>query len=247
MFSGIFSEGGEVGFYGARPVVSLEMSAFPTVDGPLTSAQRLLTRDAWTFDRAGGSGGKAHGCDMVSVDPSDGSFSGGHGESNEGRQVMADVGMFHAAGRFGKVVPVRLRTGTDLMSGLKQVCEANGIKHGALLAGIGSLRRMTYQVLTPKPETKLGAGYTEPQVVPGPVEIVSLQGVIFQSEEGETLLHVHGTFSDKDGKVYAGHVVAGENPVLATLDGLIAEVADVRLIRRMDAEVGLGLYTPEPL
>ena len=104
---------------------------------------------------------------------------------------------------------------------------------------------MTYQVLTPKPETKLGAGYTEPQVVPGPVEIVNLQGVIFQSEEGETLLHVHGTFSDKDGKVYAGHVVAGENPVLATLDGLIVEVADVRLIRRMDAEVGLGLYTPE--
>jgi predicted DNA-binding protein with PD1-like motif len=71
--------------------------------------------------------------------------------------------------------------------------------------------------------------------------------VIFQSEEGETLLHVHGTFSDKDGKVYAGHVVTGENPVLATLDGLIAEVADVRLIRRMDTEVGLGLYTPEQL
>jgi predicted DNA-binding protein with PD1-like motif len=158
---------------------------------------------------------------------------------------MADLGAFHARGRFGKVVPVRLRTGTDVMDGLKQVCEATGIKQGTLLAGIGSLRKMTYQVLTPKPETKLGAGYTEPQVVPGPVEIVNLQGVIFQSEEGETLLHVHGTFSDKEGKVYAGHVVAGENPVLATLDGLIAEVADVRLIRRMDADVGLGLYTPE--
>ena len=160
---------------------------------------------------------------------------------------MADVGAFHASGRFGKVVPVRLRTGTDVMGGLKQVCETNGVKHGALLAGIGSLRKMTYQVLTSKPEAKLGAGYTEPQVVPGPVEIVSLQGVIFQSEEGETLFHVHGTFSDKDGKVYAGHVVAGENPVLATLDGLIAEVVDVRLVRRMDAEVGLGLYTPEQL
>jgi predicted DNA-binding protein with PD1-like motif len=184
---------------------------------------------------------------MVWADTNGGSVSDGHGESNEGRKVMADVGAFHAWGRFGKVVPVRLRTGTDVMGGLKQVCEAHGVKHGALLAGIGSLRKMTYQVLTPKPETKLGAGYTEPQVVPGPVEIVSLQGVIFQSEEGETLLHVHGTFSDKDGKVYAGHVVAGENPVLATLDGLIAEVADVRLIRRMDAEVGLGLYTPEQL
>jgi predicted DNA-binding protein with PD1-like motif len=158
---------------------------------------------------------------------------------------MGTNGIFQACGTFGKAVPVRLRTGTDVMAGLKQACETNGIKHGVILAGIGSLRKMTYQVLTPKPETKMGAGYTEPQVVPGPVEIVNLQGVVFQSETGETLLHVHGTFSDRDGKVYAGHVVAGENPVLATLDGLVAEVAGVNLVRRMDNEVGLGLFTPE--
>jgi hypothetical protein len=135
----------------------------------------------------------------------------------------------------------------DVMQGLKAVCEAHGITQGVVLGGIGSLRTMTFQVLIPKPETTLGAGYTEPQSVPGPVEIVSLQGVIFQSEEGETLLHVHGTFSDQHGKVYAGHVVAGENPVLATLDGLIAEVVDVRLIRRMEPGAGFGLFTPERL
>ena len=158
---------------------------------------------------------------------------------------MTGPGAYHADGRFGKVVPVRLRRGTDLMNGLKTVCEANEIKHGAVLAGIGSLQKMTYQVLAPRPETKLGGGYTEPQVVQGPVEVVSLQGVVFQSETGETLLHVHGTFSDQHGTVYAGHVVAGENPVLATLDGIVAEIADVKLVRRMDAEVGLGLFTPE--
>ncbi len=131
------------------------------------------------------------------------------------------------------------------MDGLKRVCEQQGIKHGAILMGIGSLRQLSYQVLTPKPETKLGAGYTEPTVIPGPVEILSLQGVVFQSEAGEILLHVHGTFSDQHGKVYAGHVVAGANPILATLDAMVAEVADVKLIRRMDPEVGLGLFTPE--
>jgi hypothetical protein len=41
-------------------------------------------------------------------------------------------------------------------------------------------------------------------------------------------------------------VVAGANPILATLDALIAEVADVKLIRRMDPDVGMGLFTPEP-
>jgi uncharacterized protein len=159
---------------------------------------------------------------------------------------MSMNGVLQACGSFGKTVPVRLKTGTDVMAGLKQACEANGIKHGVILAGIGSLRKMTYQVLTPKPETKMGAGYTDPQVIPGPVEIVSLQGVVFQSETGETLLHVHGMFSDRDGKVYGGHVVAGENPVLATLDAVLAEVAGVKLVRRMDEAVGLGLFTPEP-
>jgi predicted DNA-binding protein with PD1-like motif len=158
---------------------------------------------------------------------------------------MGNPGAFHAGGRFGKAVPVRLRPGTDVLDGLRKVCEEHGIQYGAILGGIGSLRQLSFQVLTPKADTKLGAGYTEPQVVPGPVEIVSLQGVIFQSEDGGTLLHVHGTFSDKHGKVYAGHVVTGANPVLATLDGMIAEVTDVRLVRRMEPEVGLGLCTPE--
>ncbi len=159
---------------------------------------------------------------------------------------MADPSAFHATGRFAKAVPVRLRPGTDVMEGLKQVCEQHGITQGAILMGIGSLRQLSYQVLTPKPETKLGAGYTDPVVVPGPVEILSLQGVIFQSEAGEMLLHVHGTFSDQYGKVYAGHVVAGANPILATLDAVVAEVAGVRLTRRMDPDVGMGLFTPEP-
>jgi len=158
---------------------------------------------------------------------------------------MDTLDAYHASGRFENAVPVRLRPGTDLMHGLKQVCEQHGIKHGTILVGIGSLRQLSFQVLTPKLETKLGAGYTEPQVVPGPVEIVNLQGVVFQSEEGETLLHVHGTFSDQYGKVYAGHVVAGANPILATLDAVVAGIGDVRLIRRVEPQVGMGLCTPE--
>jgi hypothetical protein len=154
-------------------------------------------------------------------------------------------GAYYASGKFGRLVPLRLKTGTDLCNGIRGICAELGIKYGAVLLGIGSVRTLSYCVLTPKPETTVGAGYTDPEVVPGPVEIVGLSGVIFQSETGETLLHLHGTFSDKNGKVYAGHVVEGANPILATLDAVIGEVADVTMIRRMDEEVGLGLCTPE--
>ena len=52
---------------------------------------------------------------------------------------MTEVRTIHANGRFGKVVPVRLRPGTDVMDGLKRVCEEQGIKHGAVLGGIGNI------------------------------------------------------------------------------------------------------------
>ncbi len=45
---------------------------------------------------------------------------------------------------------------------------------------------------------------------------------------------------------YDGHIVAGGNPVLATLDALIAEIPDVKMVRQMDEDVGMGLFTPKP-
>ncbi len=158
---------------------------------------------------------------------------------------MAELGAHYAVGKFGRVFPVRLKTHTDVTNGLKQVCLDQGIKYGEVIFGIGSLRQLSYQVLIPKPETKMGAGYADPQVFPGPIEIVDMHGVIFQSEDGETLFHLHGTFSDKESKVFGGHIVAGENPVLATLDAVIAEITDAEIIRQMDADVGMGLATPQ--
>ena len=160
---------------------------------------------------------------------------------------MAEIRAFHARGNFGKIIPVRLRTHTDLMNGIKKTCEDNGILQGVILTGIGSLRKLAIQVLTPNEKAKVGAAYTEPRTIPGPIEVLSVQGCIFQTEEGEMVLHLHGTFSNKEGKVYGGHLVAGENPVLATLEAVIAEITDVRLIRRYDEDVDLKLVTPEPL
>jgi len=157
---------------------------------------------------------------------------------------MAKLGAHYDVGKFGRVFPARLTTHTDITNGLRAICEKEGIKTGAVLFGIGSIRKLTYQVLAPKPETKLGAGYTEPQVLPGPIEVVSMHGTIWQGEKGELLLHLHGNFSDQKGVCFGGHIVAGGNPVLATLDAVIAEIKDVQMVRKMDEDVGMGLLTP---
>ena len=158
---------------------------------------------------------------------------------------MGETGAHYALGKAGKLIPVRLRTHTDITNGLKAVCEENGIKYGAVLFGIGSVRQLCYQVLAPKPETKLGAGYTDPQTLPGPIEVVSMHGIIFQSDDGQTLLHLHGTFSDKEGAVFGGHIVAGQNPVLATLDAYIVENVGGETIRQMDEDIGMGVGIPQ--
>jgi len=158
---------------------------------------------------------------------------------------MGELGAHYALGKAGRLIPVRLRTQTDITNGLKAVCEENGIKYGAVLFGIGSVRKLTYQVLAPKPGTKLGAAYTDPRELPGPIEVVSMHGIIFQSGDGQTLLHLHGTFCDKQGKVFGGHIVAGQNPVLATLDAYIVETVGAETIRQMDEDVGMAIGIPQ--
>ncbi len=159
---------------------------------------------------------------------------------------MAELRTKCVCGKFGKIIPVRLLPGTDLMNGLKKVCEDNGVRHGTLLTAIGSLRKLTIQLLAPNEKVKLGAAYTKPQTIPGPIEILGIQGVILETETGEVVLHLHGIFCDKDGKTFGGHIVPDENPVLATLDAVISEVTGVKLTRRYDEETELNLFSPEP-
>ena len=156
---------------------------------------------------------------------------------------MTELGAYYALSRCGRFVPVRLKTHTDITNGLKAVCEENGIKYGAI-DGIGNVRQLTYQLLVPDSKAKHGVRLAEPQVLPGPLELLNLKGVIYQSEKGETLIHLHGIFSDNEGKRLGGHLAEGGNPVLGTLNAFIVELADAEIVRQMDEDIGLGLCTP---
>ena len=101
------------------------------------------------------------------------------------------------------------------------------------------------QIFRPMPGTKLGAGYTDPETMAGPIEILGLSGIVFETGEGEVALHIHGSFCDKEGKVVGGHLVPGGNPICATMDACIAEVAGAKFVTRYDEETDLTLFSPE--
>ncbi len=160
---------------------------------------------------------------------------------------MDEIRSKHVSASFSNIIAARLLPGTDIMHGLAAVCKENGILHGYLLMAIGTVNKATIQIFRPKPETKLGAGYTEPETIPGPIEILGLSGIVFETEKGEVALHLHGTFCDKEGKLLGGHIVPGGNPVCATLDACIARVSGARFMTRFDEETGLNLFSPEKL
>ena len=65
-----------------------------------------------------------------------------------------------AQGKLGRVIAVRLKPGTDVLLGLQEACERNGINNGVILSAIGSLQDPHFCNPVELP-TKAGYGYGE--------------------------------------------------------------------------------------
>ena|SRR5699024_10270623 len=144
-----------------------------------------------------------------------------------------EIRIKHATGKVTKTIVGRLLPGTDLITGIEEICKENGIKYGSIETCFGSFYRSGYLYLEPIEGAKLGVGYTDINHVEGPVEFLGATGLICQ-REGDYEVHIHGTMCDKTGKVFGGHLVKGENPALGTVDLVINEIEGVEILRTYD-------------
>ena len=158
---------------------------------------------------------------------------------------MPETRFVSAAGRTGRVVCARLLPGTDFITGLEAACRKHGIKQGSISCSIGSFRRATYCVLVPNEESVFGAAYGPPHVAEGPVELIAGMGVVMVDDQGEMSTHFHAVMCDKEGKAFAGHMVAGGNEALATFDLVITEITGLKMLRRLDEETNLPQFLPQ--
>lgn len=140
--------------------------------------------------------------------------------------------------RIGKVIVKHLPIDEDLIGGIKKICVDNGIRCGQILTVVGSIRHLSIECIVVNSETESGFDFGPPRVISGPMQILSLVGIIFENEAGKMDTHIHGTFSDSDGNIYGGHVLEGENPVAVRLTIAIGEIADVCLTEKKDSESG---------
>jgi uncharacterized protein len=148
----------------------------------------------------------------------------------------------YAVGNTGKTVAARLLPGTDLLTGIEEICKKTGIKYASVTNCFGSFQKAGYFYLVPKPESPVGAGYGDLAVLEGPIEFLNGTGVVCQRDDTYEI-HLHGTFCDQVGKVFGGHMVKGENPVI-TVDLLLTEILDMELYRKFDKETGGNQFYP---
>ena len=147
-----------------------------------------------------------------------------------------------AQGKLGRVIALRLKPGTDVLLGLQDACERNGINNGVILSAIGSVNGVQYCNPVELP-TKAGYGYGEILHLTGPIELTNASGIICHDDEGNTNLHVHISLSDRHGNAHGGHLVEGTK-VLLTVDVILAEIEGLVMGRKFDEELEVPLFAP---
>lgn len=151
--------------------------------------------------------------------------------------------MQSATGRFGRLLAIRMAPGEDILESLDNACEKAGIKHGVIVSGIGSMNGASFFNPVPLKDKKAGFGYSDAIILRGAIELVSMNGMICEGDDGKRLFHVHCSFSDQYGNGWGGHLIEG-NRVLLTVDVIVAEIDDLFMGRRYDEDLEVFIFNP---
>lgn len=142
----------------------------------------------------------------------------------------------------GERIIGRILPGTDLMQGIEAVCQQYNVRYGIIVSIIGSLRKAQFIYPLPDKSNIMGIRYSDPVQIEGPIELLSCQGVIGHTVEGDLSIHMHAVISDQNMRVYGGHLLPKGNPVLGTGEILIQECNDAKIVREHDEETGFMMF-----
>ena len=150
---------------------------------------------------------------------------------------------YSAVGTAGRTVVARLRPGTDLMTGLKDIAEENGLKAAYIPVIIGGVNEAIIEVAEPNDESPVGVVAKKIKLT-GPIAICGAQGMICEMEDGSIEPHLHITFVDSNGHLHGAHLEAGTAIVTTTADVIMQEVQGVKFGRGYDEDIKTTLFLP---
>jgi len=161
-------------------------------------------------------------------------------------------GIVHAEGMGGRVIVFRIKPGFDIIDGIKRTCKYYKLEAGVITSIFGSLEKVKLMV----PLKGLAfpvAEEHEPRIIYK--EIVNLAsgcGFVNTLEDGEITIHIHMLVFDgglggpsPEFPVVGGHLdIDMPTPCLGTVEIAIEEVKGLKLIRKLDKDVGLPVTCP---
>ena len=155
-------------------------------------------------------------------------------------------GILTGSGTVKRIVVAYIPPWTDVVRGIEEVVEREGITSGIILGGAASLRRVTLRNCRNFKETlPLNDNYRVYSTTDGPYELVGITGNIATMADDSLSIHLHATVSSGQpaGKTYGGHLLAGEAYTLAEI--AIAEVEGVTFKRLVDPVTGTPHLVPQ--
>lgn len=162
----------------------------------------------------------------------------------ERRSMIDNIG----CGRFGRVVVARLAPGTDLMSGLNEIVQREGVRAGVILSCVAFLDHAVLRNVEHVPDrlpiTDADRVFVEKD---GPYEVLSLAGNI-RVQEDAISVHAHIVISAGDGeaRAYGGHLVPGCR-VFHLAEVIIGEICGVQLNAVIDEKLSTAVLHATPV
>ncbi|MDL2220286.1 DNA-binding protein [Eubacteriales bacterium OttesenSCG-928-N14] len=149
-------------------------------------------------------------------------------------------------GTANRMVVVDISPGVDLLTGVLDACRKHNIKTGIICYCIGSLKYATIETLVAAEGSKTGASFGQELSFPGPIQLLSGQGIVGLDENDELFAHMHIVFVDGgQGKIYGGHVIEGKNPAINRLEFGIITTEDLIVSTELDERTGLLHLVPK--
>jgi predicted DNA-binding protein with PD1-like motif len=155
---------------------------------------------------------------------------------------MENIRIQSTVSQEGRRIIGRILPGTDLIQGIEAICLQNNVGFGIIVSIIGSLQKAEFTYPVPDITNKMGIRYCDPVKIEGPIDLLSCQGVVGRTEDGETSIHIHAVICDANMRVYGGHFLAKGNPILGTGEILIQECNDAKIVREHDEETEFMMF-----
>lgn len=154
--------------------------------------------------------------------------------SEHGRRPGTQVG----AARFARVLTIRLGPGEDLLPAMERILDDEGVQHGTILSGVASLHHASVRNILRFPDAwPITTDDRRATTIPGPLEILAMQGNVARRDDGSLVIHCHLEVSvgAPPAVTYGGHLI--EDTIVGTTCELyIAELEGLDVRRVPDAD-----------